>query len=377
MQIVSTPKKRSVTLKDVALVAGVSASTVSAALHNGVGRYNAETAERIRAIANELGYRPNRSAQSIRTGKNKLIGMIYFGGPLQVANERAHYIGRYVQEQGYELLTLDIHWYNGHLLKAVDRLLEANVNGVIIAGPGISENEIGAVLNREIPVVGISTNETHLFPLVRADMRQGMEQMTQHLLSLGHRRILCLSTAASEEPELSWPWQQRQQNAGVRHAIENCGGKHSFGRAKECLKWLAEKKTKDAITGFTLCHPNEVIYFDPFILARKAIRSIKDGASLPDVVICPNDEWAVGVISELAGMNIRVPEDIAVTGYNDSALSENFPVPITTIRQPIPEMARKTVSLCINAIENRGELEQNHPTFDLPCQLIVKKSCHR
>jgi len=362
-------------LKDVAKSAGVSPSTVSAALNNGDSRYNAETVERIRAIAAKLGYRPNRSAQSIRTGKNKLIGMIYFGGTLQVANERAHYIGRAVEERGYELLTLDVHWYDGRLAKVVNRLLEAGVSGIIIAGPGAAAEDILPFQERAIPIVGIASNETGLFPLVRADMRQGMQEITRHLLSLGHRKILNLSMADPAQREEEIPWQQRQQLSGVRDVILEAGGSHSIGLAEQCLDWLA--RDHPGITSFTLCEPSEIIYFDPFVFSRRAIRSIKGAASLPDAIICQNDEWAVGAISELATQGIRVPDDLAITGYNDSALAANFPVPLTSVRQPIPAMARKTVEWCIAAMENRAQPSQGCAIFDLPCELVVRESCQR
>ncbi len=376
MKVPDTRKPKISTLRDVARVASVSVSAASAALNNGNPKYSRKTAARIRAVARQLNYRPNRSAQFVRTGKNKLIGMIFFGGSREVSNERAHSIAQSIDEQGYELMMLSIHSYRGGLSRIVDRLLESSVSGVIIAGPRMEEAALDPVFERGIPVVGASTNEIRKAVHVRADFRQAMRAMTEHLLSRGHRTIVSWvlpETSTSRDPK-AWIWQARGKALGVGDAMTAAGYTWEIGDKDDYLRWIAKRRDNSRPAAFTVFEAYGEDFPEDIYEYGKTIGAfLCETGHLPDVIVFPDDEGAIGGMGQFYRAGIRVPEDIGVTGFDDSSLAKNFIIPLTSVRQPIRDMARRTVELCIRQIENPG-VSISPRLIHLPCELIVRES---
>lgn len=364
-----------VTQLEIARVARVSQPAVAAVVGhtNKPGtRVSEATRQRILEVANTLGYRPNRFAQAIRSGRSKLIGMIYFGGPLQVINERAHFVGRHVEDIGYELLTIDVHWYEGGIKGVIDRALGSNFEGLILTG-GVSAEALADVRRRGIPMVALSSVPLLDAPMVCSDMQRGMRHVADHLMSGGHQRILQLCDGTPGVPIEQWQRPARTQVLGVKEAVDEAGGTLEIGDADDYLKWISQPG--EGVRAFALCQPFEVVYFNPYHFARKAMRSIGGASSLPHAIICPNDEWAVGCFTELAARGVSVPGDVAVTGFNDSALAANFPVGLTSVRQSTEKEARKAVELVLTGIENPDLFaRQKKQTFQFPCELMIRES---
>lgn len=375
---------RSVTQADIARILGVSQTTVGLVVgrsssQRGMEKLKPETVEKIRLKAAEMGYRPHRHAQVMREGRARLIAMIHSSGLLEVSNERMRFSAEAIKSHGYELLLLDKQWHSGGVAEIMERVLDAKVAGVICS-LNLRGEENNPFEARNIPTVGLSSSEHNDTPLVRCDMRDGFRKITNHLLEQGHRRLVQFS--ACVEPELpfqQWRWQVSQQAFGFRDCLMAASGDHQVLPIEEYPRWFREMADFPGPAGVTL-YSEEVesaiddpynLYFQGGFFSRQLPA---DRALLPDAILCPNDDWAVGAASELMRRRVSIPDDVAVTGFNGSFLSATFPVPLTTLRQPTKEMSELAVALVIAKIEGKSASPK---IYDMPGELIVRASSLR
>lgn len=354
------------TQAQIAKKLGLSRSTVAAALnpHSSV-RLRTETRRLVEREAGRLKYRPHRYAQIMRVGKSGLIGLFHFGGLAQVAAERAWHASRAIKEAGYQVLANDASWTTGGVKAACEAMLDARVEGVLVAGLNdpLSADELRSLQAARIPMVTLSGNELPGTPQIRGDARDAFERLTRHLITLGRRRLLLLfSLTRRIQPQGSYIWAGTERLRGFKAALTAARGRtvSRFSRNPLGLQARIVEREFDSDP------------FDPFAQARAAMREELTGHPRPDAVLCGNDDWAIGALAALRENGLSVPHDVAVTGYDNIAVGAYLDVPLTTVAQPSRAMAERAVDLLLKKIQ--GQRVPSVP-IKFPCELIIRASC--
>ncbi len=309
-----------VTILDVARHAGVSPMTASRVInkHPYVGE---ALREKVVASVKALGYRPNLAGRSLRTSSSALIGVLY-------SNPSAAYLNQFmlgILEQSSLSGSQSLVEKCGGIRSqraATQRLLDAGVDGVILPPPLCDSQETIAELeDRNIPVVAVATAAPlkHV-PAVRIDDYQGARAMTQYLLGLGHRRIGFIKGDPQHTP--------------------------SALRAAAFFDAMAEAGMEVADE---LVVPGMFTYQSGLAAAQKLLQL----PQRPTAIFSSNDDMAAAAIAIAYGMGLRVPEDLTITGFDDTPVATTVWPELTTIHQPVAAMGRAAVALIINEIRRR------------------------
>ncbi|MFY1682292.1 LacI family DNA-binding transcriptional regulator [Micromonospora sp. WMMD730] len=294
------------TIRDVARASGVHISTVSRTF-SAPHLVNPETRGRVLACAEDLGYRPNRAARALITGRTHNIGLIiadianpFFPPLIKAAEGQARH-------RDYHVFVADTNEDPAAEEELVHALAK-QVDGVLLCSPRMSNGLIEQV-SREVPVVVINRQVTGL-PCVMMDVGQGARAAIEHLLGLGHRRIALLGG-----PRGSWTHQQMRRAAG---AAARSGG--------------AE---------LTVLGPNPPTETGGGELAAR----VRDSGVT--AVLAYNDLMAIGLIEGLDQLGIRVPQDVSVVGVDDIALSRLTRPKLTTVATPTAAAGRTAVDMLL------------------------------
>jgi DNA-binding LacI/PurR family transcriptional regulator len=334
----------SVTIKDIAKRAGVSITTVSRAL-NGYPDIHPRTRERVLRIADEMNFRPSAVARSLVMKKSKTIGLII--SELTCSSSSHHFIFdiiRGVHDQaalmGYDVILSATSPHKQQEISYMELCTRRQLDGVLLMGVRTDDRYLQEVLDASVPCMLIDV------PLVSktcghvmVDNVRGARMAVQHLVDLGHRRIGMING---------------HQQAYV-----------SFDRLKGYRQALEEN-------GLTF-DPDQV--FDGNFEEDSGIEGVSRLLSrFPDMtaLFCASDMMAVGAIRALHQWGKRVPDDVAVVGYDDIDLVRYIQPPLTTIHQPRYQMGTKASELLIHLLSGgKGE------TVVLEPQLIVRESTKR
>jgi LacI family transcriptional regulator len=338
--------KKRVTIREVAQAAGVSAQTVSRVL-NDRPDVSVETRERIRAIISELGYSPNVLARSLIQGRSHTIGVVGYGltyyGPARVLTG----IERRANDLGYSLLlSLLREPENDPGEDVLEGLLSRQVDGIIWAVPEIGSNRdwLAEQVNRlSIPVVLINMHPRPGLAVAAVDNCEGGRLATKHLLEQGYRRIGIITGPTS------W-WESRQREQGWREAMQDAGitGLDALNVAGDWYPSSGESGMED--------------------LLRRA-------PGLEAVFAC-NDPMAAGALQAARRLGRRIPEDLAIVGFDDVPEAPYYCPALTTVRQPLAELGGQAVDLLNQALE----AQRSEKTSDLTQtnwmhpQLIIRDS---
>lgn len=291
-----------ITIKDIAKRAGVSHSTVSRALH-GSPLIPDHTAERIRQVADELGYLPSAAARSLKTKRTQVLGVVLSSLEDPFFGEILQGIDNVAQECGYRLFVGASQRDPQREQKIVQAMMEHRVDGVIICSTSFSSEQSNLLAEYGLPIVVVNNQaaEDYRYSIYHDDV-DGSRQVTRHLIDLGHRRIAYL-------------------------------GNLSSGRT-----------TQDRLTGFQiemqaarLPISDDYIYQVPGGGPEQGLTGVGHFLKLllqPTAIICYNDMMAIGVLKGLLQAEKRVPEDVSVTGFDNIIFSAYSRPPLTTLDQP-------------------------------------------
>lgn len=307
------------TLYDVARLAGVSPMTVSRVI-NGNKRVSDDTRERVRESIAKLNYEVNVAARAARVGSPR-VGLLY-SNP-SAAFLSAFLVGAMGQcSMSGARLILEKCGEPQDWRVAVDRLVASGIDGILLTPPLCDSSEVLDLLaSLDIPVVAVATaRPSKLTSAVRIDDYAGGLTMVRHLISLGHRDIAFIMGDPSHTP------------AELRHrayldAMAEGGLEVRPGRVVEGL--------------FT--------YQSGLLAARRLLGQ----APRPTAVFACNDDMAAAVVAVAHGLNLDVPADLAVCGFDDTPLATTVWPNLTTIHQPIDQMGQVAVELVCQHIRRR------------------------
>ena len=332
-------KQKKVTIKDIAAEAGVSMMTVSKVL-NARGSVSVKTRDRIMAIAGRLHYRPNQIARSLRAKETRTLGIVVSDSSQLVLAKVIRSIEETAAAAGYSVIVANTGQDPEKEKAAIELLLNKQIDGLILAAPLCTEQQQMQVLaGSGTPLVLLMrTSDVIEVNSVVNDNEQGGYEIVRHLI--GHNRLPIRF--------LSLPLQSQS------------GHSRRLGYSRA----LAEQ-------GMTL-DAAAVIFCQPAIEAgRTAMKSLLDSGFSAGAVCCGCDLIAIGAIRAIQDRGLSVPEDLAVTGYDDIDLAEFLSVPLTTMRQPKTELGREGVRLLLEQITNPGRTPRR---IILPSTLIIRAS---
>jgi len=329
-----------VKLEDVAKECGVSPATVSLALNDNP-LVNVETKRRVKEAADRMGYIPNEIARSLVKKKSQQLGVIVPDILNCFYATFVSELNRFVQSNHYGL-TISISDNNpDRERRIVDELIRSNVEGVIIV-PTNEQNTAPLYINKlsklKIPFLfAVDKYEEIEAQVIMSDCEQGMYDMVTYLIAKGYSDIAFLSGDTSV-------FTLRARADGYRKAMDEAGLENKMIRA-------------------------ETIDYNG---ACKAIEQCIEKNQLHRVFVCPNDMMALGVINTLRNHNISVPEQCAVTGYDNVMFSTISTVPITTVEQDICTIAQNSARTLFDMI---GEQRENIGDKYIKTKLIIRESC--
>lgn len=330
----------------IAEYVGVSRETVSHILNGREShRHNEETREKVLRAAEELGYRPHRAALTMRKGRSNLIGIIHFGMNFQTVRAAAHYLPQAIVANGYDIFVIDLSWHGGCHRRGVEQLVEARVEGVIISHQveSFGKEEVQILTDAGIPVVTLAGNEKLGIPTIYGDSRTTLTQMVQHLHSVGHKKLLLLTNDYESRPTLN-------RIGGFQEGVQSLADVEG-----EIVRLPADRG------GFYLGES-----------AYGYVRQLIVNRALPDAILCTNDQWARGAFAAALEAGVRIPEDLAITGFDNEAFGEKAPYYLTTAAPDIAEECAKAVEVLMELIAGRPLLQQH---YVFPCKMIIRRSC--
>lgn len=340
----STHRKR-VTIKDVAQEAGVSTQTVSRVM-NKFSYVSEETRQRVEEVVERLGYRPSTLARSLIQQRSYTLGVVTFGlkyiGPSRTLNG----IADQADKLGYMLLMKELDNFDIQSLDEVmDSLLARQVDGIIWVAPEISNNHAWVdeqSRDMPVPILFLAMNPRKGISSVATDNYQGGVMATRHLLDKGRKQIGHISGP------MTW-WEAEERKRGWREALEAAGLDASE-------QFCAEGNWSSAS-------------------GEQAFHQLLANYPKMDAVFVANDQMALSVLREAHRHGIRVPEQLAVIGFDNLPESAHFYPSLTTISQDLQLLGEEAVQRTVEMIQARQN-NQSIPAYAQFIQptLIVRES---
>ncbi|MEV3870392.1 LacI family DNA-binding transcriptional regulator [Streptomyces sp. NPDC049906] len=323
------------TSRDVARAAQVSQAAVSLVLGDKWrGRVAEATAERVRAAARDLGYRPNAAARTLRLGRTRTALLVvpvlssdFFAGVHAGA-------ARVAAEHGFGVV---LYPFDTVSEEAPDPFASARaaLDGVIASS--MTPDAVAAIRGDALPLVMLDSDPAAEpgAAVVNVDVADGLRQVAAHLLALGHRRVLHLGADVD-----SWTFRVR-----ARALAEALGSSvERPGRVVAPLRVDAARATAEDV------------------LARPADRR-------PTAVVCDSDLLAAGVLKAARRLGLRVPEDLSVTGFDDLSLATAVDPELTTVRLPAEEVGAQGMRALLALLDG-----ERFPPVNLPVALVPRGS---
>lgn len=321
-----------ISIRDVAAAAGVSISTVSRVL-NGSAPVSNELKLKVLAAVERLGYNPSILAKGLRKGSTGIIGFIipditnpFFSTIVRGAED-------YLKKKDYCLIIASSDQSETQEEKLL-RAFSQRVDGLLFTGTGKQNRVLDELIQKGLKIVfldrmikGINSS------YVLSDNYNGMKQLMEYLIAKGYRKYYLING------------QRETMSAQVRHqafveTLRNSGISH--------YRYVFSKFTYDA--GYEITMKME---------------------DLPDVIVCGNDLIAYGAIAALEKRGYTVPDDVAVTGFDDILFSVHHKPALTTVRQPMYEMGKTAAKLLLNLINGKDKEQKG---IILPNTLVIRES---
>lgn len=305
------------TIKEVALLAGVSVATVSRVL-NASGRVSGKTSEAVLAITRQLGFRPNLVGRNLRSTRTRTIGVVLPSLNHPVFAECLQGIESAAQTRNHVIAISTTGYHAESEERVSERLLEQRVDGLILTVADAAHSPVLDKLDAEgVPYVlvfnqtGKRRKPQSMRPSVSVDNFLAGRQVVEHLLSLGHERIHMLAGQFQQSDR------SHQRFLGYQAAMRAAG-----------LLWGP---------------PLELAFNTPD--TRTELQDLLSRRHPPTALFCSNDQLAMTVMRDLRSLGLRIPEDISLAGFDGVQVGEWMSPALTTVVQPTAEIGRTAVEL--------------------------------
>ncbi|MGC1494566.1 MAG: LacI family DNA-binding transcriptional regulator [Sulfitobacter sp.] len=329
-----------ITALDVAEKAGVSRSAVSRVFTPGAS-VSKVTASKVRAAARELEYRPNVLARSLITGRSRIIGLVVAYLENQFYPEAIEKLSKSLQERGYHVLVFMASNDSEATQKVIDELLDYQVDGIIAASVGMSNDLTRRCEDAGIPIVLFNRDQyDDRLSSVTSDNMAGGRKLAAFLAAGGHQRIGHIAGWEGASTQID-------REAGFKAGLVDAG-----------LKLVSR-----GVGNFN------------FEQAKEAAREMFDREDHPDAVFVANDHMAFAVMDVLRfELGLSIPDDVSVVGYDDVSLAAWPSYDLTTVRQPANRMVAETVDILMTRMDDT-DMPARRVTIDGP--LIIRGSARK
>ena len=311
-----------VTSLQVAQKAGVSQSAVSRVFTPGASA-SAKTIEKVQKASAELGYRPNSLARAMVSGKSRIIGLVVAYLNNQFYPEALEKLSKKLQERGYHVLVFMASNSSDNIDTVIEEILDYQVDGIIAASVALSPELSNKCREAGVPLVLFNrAHESPNMSAVTSDNYAGGEKVAKYLISAGYEKIAYLAGWEGAST-------QRDREAGFMDTL-NASGIELFSRGFGNFEMAQSKKATHEMFKKTADHR-------------------------PDVVFVANDHMALAVMDTLRyELGLKIPEDVAVVGYDDVPAAEWPSYDLTTVRQCSGQMVNITIDILLEEIKTEG-----------------------
>lgn len=346
--------KKRVTRNDVAKLAGVSTAVVSYVINDGPRGVAPKTRERVLAAIQELGYRTNHIARSLRSRQTNTLGIIVDDSSNIYYSEVVRAIENEAYSQNFTILVGNTDNNIERLRKYIDNFISREVSGIIFVGEILTLQEADLLTQFNIPAVCINS-EGELEPIVKnyinsieITTKKGGYDVGVHLLEGGHQRIACIVGKEHQYPSSIYKWLRLD---GLQQALGEAGLKPQVIGEGEMLE-------------------------DGYRAASQLLQS----ENPPSAIFACNDLVAIGVLRAAADFKLHVPSDLAVCGFDDLALTKYITPRLTTVNIPKSEIGVKAAQVIIDRIQaqsgktDEGEALAQIELIKFDTTLVVRES---
>jgi len=332
------PSLSSVTIRDVARRAGVSVATVSRFINRNAVT-SRDVSERIQKVMDELNYVPHATARQLATRKTRVIGLLLtnmyhdFFAPLLSGIEAV------VTQNGYNLL---VATHRSRMQKNHEPPVGShNTDGLLVFADSLDDAQITRLYSRKFPLVLIHRTPPDNFaiPYVTVENHTAARNIVEHLISQHGKRNIVLVRGPAQHEDAYW------REEGYKLALQS----HGLPFRKELV--LSGEFERD--------------------IAYASMREFLADSPTFDALFASDDDSALGALKALNESGRRVPEDIALVGFNDINLSSFVTPPLTTVHAPTEQVGRVAAQQLFRILEN----ETPDPVTLLPTQVILRRSC--
>jgi LacI family transcriptional regulator len=327
------------TIGDVARHAGVSVMTVSRVL-NGEGSVRPDTRARVLASVRELDYAPNAAARSLAKAEVVRIGVIY-------RNPSASYLCEFLvglldggADRGVQLALVECRQEDeASVQAAIRRLVDGGVHGAVLTSTLAETELVRRQLKAEgVAAVGFAARAEGEMSCVRVDDRRAAYEMTQRLLSLGHRRIGLIK-----------------------------GHPHHSASAERVAGFEAAMREVPDSQGLVTQG------FFTFQSGLDAATQLLESPLNPTAIFASNDDMAAAAVSVARRRGLDVPRDLTVVGFDDTSVATTLWPQLTTVRQPVSEMAAIAIDLLLQEIRGQRDGTAPDPTVRIVAHTLIER----
>ncbi|WP_448554946.1 LacI family DNA-binding transcriptional regulator [Thalassotalea montiporae] len=328
------------TIKDVAKHANVSIKTVSRVL-NEDDNVRDKTIAKVKAAITALDYKPNLHARKLRKQMSYMLAVLHCHPEEPIASRLVQGVYNGCNKVGFDMLLHPCEPDSDNLVNEIVEMVQrTQVDGLVVGPPLSNNSELTSTLHKlNIPFVSLAPKLPYPYPYVASQERAVAKQVTEYLISLGHKAI-ALIIGPSGHGAAEWRLE------GYQDAMKEAGYE------------LPEAMIIEAKGDFTS--------------GEKAARKLLNSDVRPTAIFATTDSMACGVYKVAAQLNIKIPSQLSVIGFDDVQLAQQLWPALTTVRQPTAELCDNAVRMLVSMVnEKRWDVEN---TTDLDCQLIVRDS---
>lgn len=348
--------------EDIALAAGIARSTVAMVLNGTASKYgiSEKTIKKVEKISLDLGYSKNIFASSLRSRKSNLVGVIGAITATSIAQLRLGMIAKRLKDEGFFVILEDLFWVDNPA-KLIADISAFMPEGLIISDTGRGKSmEIGLsfIRSKGIPVIFVDTYESRKYDNIRVDRKLVGYMASAHLFNQGYEKVFyTIPRDLVSRKTGSRNWKIVERYEGFRSAFEE------YRKNEDPEDFLIELDDSQKL--------EENNYQRGYFFGKSFLKTVK---SFPAGIVATNDQVAIGLMKSLAEEKIRIPEEVGVVGTENLAESEFSRVPLSTVKFPVEEIARKACDVLLSRIE--GD-EGERVFLEITPELITRESSLR
>lgn len=337
--------KNRVTQSDIARIAGVSIFTVSCAINNRRGdnvRISEETRQRVLDVAKQLGYKPNLLAQGLKTQKTGLLAILVpdLTNPFYPLFIRG--AQKFAGQKGYQVLVFDSNSSKELEIAFIDSILQRMVDGALMYGFHLSPTDIQPLLDAEIPFLDLTGENLNGNSIIQNDPEKGIFDLMQHLFDKGHRRIAHIGGHQDIPP-----------------------GKKRFEAYKKALA-MANIEFDQTLVRFGNFTTEGVRDFTTSIFSSQPV------SNRPTALFAANDVMAIEAMETLHSMGLRIPQDVAVCGFDNIPEAKVVNPHLTTVDRNSQIIGQKASKSILQMITNSADFKPEK--INITCEIIIRDS---